>query len=456
MSIPRRHLVRSLGAGILGAGALTACGEGMPRGRGRGRRRSTTPAPTAGALSEPEQPLVLGSIGASHGRTAPFEHAIAIGIREALIDLNHRDHGLFGQDVQIAQRHVMAEAGEDLADVIADLADSGVTAVITSLDEDALIAAMPAFVEAGIAVIDVITSGMNVRSTEVATSGMLVRLSPNNRTLAAMYAEASWSGGSSDRSGTPGTVAFVSENTSQGEDLLHEMKQVLEPAGGRIVAQHFYPFGALEDSGALVEEVLESPPGLLVVNGGPEVGPFLSGLHEATLDEGQRPTVEVPVRLNPAATVDYVDAELAPESLMQATGHEPGGELTDAHVHMMINVDPQLRLSGFAYSQHSYDAVTLAGLAAQDSLSVQGTDIAAAIPGVLTGSEDCTDFGTCVTILRDALIADSRTTISFTGRMGALELDAGPDPRAGQIRTYSWNDAGGIEAASADSFEAPG
>lgn len=423
--------------------------------RGRGRRRTTTPAPTAGALSEPEQPLVLGSIGASYGRTAPFEQAIAIGIREALIDLNHRDDGLFGQDVQIAQRHVMAEPGEDLSGVIADLADSGVTAVITSIDEDALIAAVPAFVEAGIAVIDVITSGMNVRDTDVATSGMLVRLSPTNRTLAAMYAGASWSDGSSDRSGTPGTVAFVSEETSQGEDLLHEITQVLEPAGGQIVVEHFYPFGALGDPGALVEEVLASPPGLLVVNGGPEIGPFLSALHEATLDEGQRPTVEVPVRVNPAATVDYVDAELAPDSLGRATGHEPGGELSDTHVQMMINVDPQLRLSGFAYSQHSYDAVMLAGLAAQDSLSVQGTDIAAAIPGVLTGSEDCTEFGTCVSILRDALAADSRTTISFTGRMGALELDSGPDPRTGQIRTYSWNDAGGIEEPSADSFEAP-
>lgn len=398
---------------------------------------------------------MLGSIGASYGRTAPFEHAIAIGIREALIDVNHRHNGLFGQEVQLAQRHVATEAGEDLSEVIADLADSGVTAVITSLDEDALIAAMPSFVEAGIAVIDVITSGMNVRAAEVATSGMLVRLSPTNRTMAAMYAEDSWSGAGSDRSGTPGTVAFVSEDTSHGQDLLHEMTQVLEPAGGRVVTQHLYPFGTLEDPGALAEQVLESPPGLLVVNGGPELGPFLSALHEATLDEGQRPTVEVPVRLNPAATVDYADAELAPESLARATGHEPGGELTDTHVHMMINVDPQLRLSGYAYSQHSYDAVMLAGLAAQDSLSVQGTDIAAAIPGVLTGSEECADFGTCVSILRDALVADSRTTISFTGRMGALELDAGPDPRTGQLRSYSWNDAGGIEAGRADSFEAP-
>src|SRR5690625_7945807 len=83
----------------------------MPRGR-RGRRRTTTTAPTADALSEPDQPLVLGSIGASYGRSAPFEHAIAIGISESLIDVNHRFNGLFGQDVQLFDRHVMTEAGE--------------------------------------------------------------------------------------------------------------------------------------------------------------------------------------------------------------------------------------------------------------------------------------------------------------------------------------------------------
>lgn len=454
MSISRRRLVHSLGAGVLGAGALSACGEGMQRGR-RGRRRTTTTAPTADALSEPEQPLVLGSIGASYGRAAPFEDAIAIGLSESLIDVNHRFNGLFGQDVQLFDRHVMTEAGEDLDGVIDELAGSGVTAVITSIDEDALIAAIPAFVEAGIAVIDLFTSGMNVRATDVVSSGMLVRLSPTTRVLAAIYAEAAWSGADSDRAGAPGTVAFLSEDTSQGHDLLHELRQLLGPAGGKLVSEEFYPFGELDDIESRVETILETPPALLVANGGPEIGSLLSALHEATLDEGQRPTVEIPVRLGPAATVDYVEADLTPEALVRATGFEPGAELERQHENMMLNVDPQLRSTGYAYSQHSYDALMLAALAAQQSLSVQGTDIAATIPGVLTGTEECTDFGQCVTILRDAVVAGDRATISFTGRMGALELDAAPDPRSGQLRTYSWNEAGAIVDDGADSFAAP-
>ncbi|MFC7457879.1 ABC transporter substrate-binding protein [Brachybacterium sp. GCM10030267] len=449
MVISRRRLVRGLGAGVLGTGALAACTNGR---RGRGRGRATTTAPTGAAQEEPDVPLVLGSIGVSYGRAGAFEKTIAIAVHEAMIDVNERWKGLFGHEVEMTERHVMEEVGEDLTDVITSMADSGVTAVITSIDEDALIAAIPAFVEAGIAVIDVFTSGMSVRAAEVQSSGMLVRLAPNDRAIAALYAEEAWAG-SSDKGGDPGTVAYVSEDTAQGQSLLHELEQLLNPEGGKIVSKHFYPFGKIGTIGKIVEKVLESPPALLVVNGGPEAGRLLSELYKATLDEGQRPTVEFPTRLSPAATVDYADEQLAPECLTRATGFEPGGELTVEHVNMMLNVDPGLLDTGYAYSQQAYDAVILAGLAAQNALSVQGTDIASSIRQVLTGTEECTDYGDCRSTLRVALEAGDRATISFVGRMGALELGDGPDPRTGDLRTYSWTEANEIETGEATSFE---
>src|SRR5690606_16911328 len=89
MSITRRTLVRGLGAGVLGAGALSGCSQGGGIGRGR-RRRPTTTEPTAGDLEEPDQPLVIGQIGASYGRMARFEEAIAVSIDEARVDVNAR------------------------------------------------------------------------------------------------------------------------------------------------------------------------------------------------------------------------------------------------------------------------------------------------------------------------------------------------------------------------------
>lgn len=447
MAISRRTLVRGLGAGVLGAGGVTACT--------RGGDPSTTSPPTAEGLSEPDTPLVLGSIGASYGRSAAFEAPISLALGEAMIDVNEEWGGLFGHDVTMTDRHVMAEAGEDLTEVIGTFAEAGVSAVITSIDEEALVAAIPAFVEAGIAVIDVFTSGMSVRAPDVQTSNMLIRLAPNDVALAALYAEASWEG-SSDKAGAPGTVAYVSEDTAHGHSLREELSRILDPRSGKVVAEHFYPAGTMGEVAPLVEKVLKTPPALLVVNGGPEAGPFLSALYSATLDERDRPTVEFPWRLSPAASVDYADAELAPESLSAATGYLPGGELTVPHVNMMLNVDPDLQRTGYGYSQQGYDAVVLVALAAQDGLSVDGVDIAGSVAKVLTGTQECADYGDCSSVLRTGLQTQERATISYSGRMGPLELGSAKDPRTGKLRTFTWSEANELRGGGDADFEAPG
>src|SRR5699024_755117 len=98
---------------------------------------------------------------------------------------------------------LLDDRGEVLAPVVEELAGAGATCLITSIDEESLIAAMPAVVEAGLAVIDVFTSGMSVRADDVQTANLLMRLSPDDRTLAAQYGEIAL-GADSERGGTPG------------------------------------------------------------------------------------------------------------------------------------------------------------------------------------------------------------------------------------------------------------
>lgn len=455
MAISRRTLVRGLGAGVLGAGALTACGEGGLR---RGRRRATTTAPTAEALSEPETPLVIGQIGANYGRMAAFEEAIAASITMARIDVNARWDGLFGYEVGLSERYVMQEPGEDLSTVIQGMADSGVTCVITSIDEESLIAAMPALVEAGMAVIDVFTSGRDLRDVEVQTANLLVRLSPTDHTMAAQYAELAL-GSTAERAGPAGTIAYLSEDTLQGRSLLYELEQVLNPRHGRVVSQQFYEVGSFGDIAARVTAVLDAPPALLVFNGGAEAAPFLSALYSATLDAGQRPELEFPKRLAPAATVDYsrepVAEDLVPDCLTSATSYEPGAELTIEHENMMLNLDADFLRYGYAYSQQGYDAFTMACLAAQHALSVEGTALASAIPAILTGTESCTDYGMCRQAMRTALEAEERATVAYSGRMGKFELGPQSDPRLGEFREYAWSEANVLERPTAKNFEAP-
>lgn len=452
MAITRRTLMSSLGASVLGAGVLSGCGEGGLRGGRRGPRKPTTPPPTADPLSEPDQALVLGSLGASYGRSAAFEKQVSIAVEEAMIDVNARWEGLFGHDVKMVPRHVMADPGEDITQAVASLAEQGVTAVISSLDEDALSAALPHFVEADIAVLDVLTSSVSLRE-ETDAANMLIRFAPNNAIIAKMFVEEAKSGVTSQRAGTSGHIAYVSEDTTQGRDLKAQIDYWGAPAGAPVVAEHFFPFGTFDQIEAVVDEVVAKHPALLVVNGGPEVGPFISALHEATLDEGNRPTIEIPVRLSPAATVDYSKSELAPECLTRSTGWVPGGALTDDHVNMMLNRDPGLLDLGYAYSQQAYDAVVLSCLAAQNALSTKGSAIAGNVHKVLTGDTECTDYGMCRSNLRDALSIGEGATIAYQGRMGDLVLDGTSDAGKGAMRTYSFGPAGGLIAGNDTTFD---
>ena len=452
MTVSRRRLVQGLGAGVLGAAALGACTP--VRGRGRGRRRATTTAPTGEALGEPDTPLRIASIGASHGRSAGWEHTVSIAVEEALIDVNARWQGLFGQEVGHEDRHVQEKADEDLTDVVAAWHEAGVSVVVSSLDEDSLAAALPLFVEAGMAVIDVVTSGMSVRQDSVQDSGLLFRLAPNTRTLASVYAEEAWSD-SGDRGGTPGTVAVVSEDTAQGRSLVHELSQILEPKSGKVVLESYHPLGKTGDVKKTVSAIVDKKPALLVLHGGPESGQLLSALHEATSDENGRSQLQLTARLSPAATVDQSGAELVAESMARATGLEPGGDLTDEHVNMMLNRDPDLHKTGYAFSQQAYDAVVIACLAAYQGLSVEGTAIAGQIPAVLTGTEQCTDYDACRRVLRDALQAGDTATVGYEGRSGALELGGDRDVRTGQMRTYSFAEDNSLEQSGTTGFEDP-
>lgn len=456
MAITRRDMVRGLGVGILGAGALSACSSG---GRGRGRSKATTPPPTSAPLSEPDTPLVIGQIGAAYGRMAVFEEAIAVSLDEARIDINARWGGLFGQDIVLLERHVMEKPGEDLTPAIEAFRDAGATCLITSIDEESLIAAMPAMVEAGVVVIDVLTSGMSVRAPEVQTANLLIRMSPNDRILAAKYAQIAL-GANSDRGETPGTVAYISEDTAQGRSLLHELTQYLNPKGGKVVSEQFHPVGDMGDIAARVKAVMETPPALVVVNGGQECGPFLSALHGATLDEDGRPTVQLPIRLGPAAVVDYAALpnakDLLPETLTGVTGYQPGAEITLDHEAMMLNRSSDFLRTGYAYSQQGYDALTMACLAAQDALSVTGTALAASLPAILTGSEGCTDYELCRRTMTEALKAQERATVAFSGRSGKLELGPESDARIGTLREYTWSKTNALAKSSTSNFEDQG
>lgn len=456
MTISRRTLMRGLGAGALGAGAL---GAGTLSGCTRRGTAKPTEGPSAAKLVEPDTPLVIGQIGAAYGRMGAAERAVSLAIDEARIEINSRWGGLFGHDVTLLERHVLQEPGEDLPGLVAQLAEAGATCLIISVDEESLVAMMPAVVEAGLAVIDVLSSGMSVRDPEVRTANLLTRLCPDERIMAQRLAEEAL-GSSSDEVGPPGTVAVVSEDTAQGRSLVHELEQILHPRGGTVRPPQMYPPAEIGDVGALVNGVLAELPALVVVNGGPETAAFVSALYEAGLDADGRPERRLPVHLGPAATLDHValgTAEgLVPGCYDGATGWRPGGELTVAHENMMLNRSAEFLRTGYGYSQQAYDAVVMACLAAQHALSVEGSALATALPTILTGQDACDGYDSCRRILRTALDQESRATIAYAGRTGELAIGPQGDVSRGDLREYSWTEDLALSEASATTFDAEG
>lgn len=458
ISPTRRRVLASLSAGVLGTGALSACTPGGLRGRGRGR--ATTPPPSASERIAPTTPLILGSIGSTFGAPGQFDGQIALGIEEAVRRVNGLAGGVFAQDVVLETRVPVEAPGADVASQIEALASAGVSVLISSLEDSQLLEAVPAAVEHKMLVLCPWSSSAAVREND-ASSGLLFRLAPDDTAMASLWVRTAME--NAPEGTVPGTIAYVSPDTLQGRSLLAELSEQAAPLGGTMVLETFYPADEDLDVQALAAQIAGAPPALLILNGGAECGPLASAVHQATLDAGGRAQHTIPIRLGPNASVDYRDASLPPESLEQAEGFEPGGpvgvDVGDGLTFedMMLNLDASLLGRGYAYSQQAFDAVLIACLAARHALSIEGTAIAASVPEVLSGTTECTDYGACDRLLRDAEEQGTTGSIRYTGASGPLELGGNRDVRAGQLRRITWSAAAErIVEADAISFEIAG
>ncbi|MFC0674834.1 ABC transporter substrate-binding protein [Brachybacterium hainanense] len=443
MSLTRRRALASLGVSALGAGALAAC---TPIGR---RGRSTTPPPTASDRTAPTSPLVIGSIGSGFGEPGQVETQIRLAVGEAVERINTVDGGLFGQDVELVERIVLEEPGDDPAEQIEALAAQGVQVLVSSLEDAQLIAALPTIVARGMAVLCPWSSSKAVRE-QAEASGLLFRLVPPDEAIAAAHVEAALT--SPPKGTTPGTVFYVAPDTTAGRSLRAELELQLNPAGGTLLEPVLYPPGEPLAVADIAARVLAAPPALLILQGGPECGPLASAVHEGTKDASGRSQVSIRTRMGPAASVDYSRASLPAESLSDAEGTVPGALLsTGDFADIMLNLDTTLVSEGFAFGQQAYDAVVIACLAAQRALSIVGSEIAAEVPAVLTGSSACEAYYDCRQLLSEG------SDVAYSGMSGQLELDSVGDLRSGELRRITWDETGArVIGDSTTRFTRPG
>lgn len=431
----RRVVVRSVGL-LVAATGLTACTR-----RSRTTKQTEPPSPD-GPAKDPGKPLVIGSVGTSIGLESQFEKQISLAIGEARIDVDNAG-GVFGRGLELVDRHVVTDPADDLAGYLEELTSRGASAVIMSCDDDVLARAAPAFAAAGIVVVSVTSTSTGVRAEEVATLGLLFRLSLTDRGLATMI------GGkvlaAAGEGLEPRSLAYLSRDATQGHSLESALRDVIEPAYGTVPhVQYFAP-----DAPALdIPAVLAARPASIVVNGGQgESESILAALHTANLGPDGRPVLDIPMYLTYYNSAAYGD-RLPVEALAHASGLRAGAVPSPAHVDMMLGADPSLGLAGYDFSEEAYDAVVVLALAALSGATVEGTQIAQYIPGILGDGDEVDSYEAGLTSLRDS--AD----IQYVGRSGKIVLKDG-DPISAQLTTVSYSDSNQVENAQSTGVDLP-
>lgn len=434
MSISRRAVVRSTGALAAGA-ALSACTR-------RGRRPEPTEPTTTTPVPEPEQDLVIGSIGVASGLEAMFDKHISIAIGEARTSIDIGG-GVFGRPLQMLPRRYAETPDSDIAPLVQELAAAGASAVVVSCGDPSLLAAMPALAEAGIAVVSVNSTAHELRGKEAGSAGMLFRLAPTARMLAKAFADAAMSG-SGQQHATPGTVTYLARDTLAGHSLGEQMRMLIEPAGPWI-RQHYFAPGQ-PDLGGPIDEILAEPPALVVIDAGEETPQIISEIHRRTLGPDGRQQLTIPIRTTYYNSMPWGD-QVPPESMEHTTGCRPGDPAPDPLQNLMLNIDTSLASSAYEFAGPSYDAVMLIALAAQTARSTEGSQIASAIAGLLTDGEKVSDYGTAVKLLREG------KKVMYQGMSGALTLGEDGDPVSAELTTFGYDEAGAQTEASGSTVD---
>ncbi len=130
-------------------------------------------------------------------------------------------------------------------------------------------------------------------------------------------------------------------------------------------------------------------------------------------------------------TSDY-SKDFQAGTLKGAQGTIPGTFAKDDFKKKLLAIDPALK--DYSYAGESYDAVNLIALAAEAAKSTKGTDIAKQLKAVSEAGEKCTDFASCVTLLRNG------KDIDYDGQSGPVTFSDAGDPTEAYIGIYEYQD----------------
>lgn len=392
------------------ASGLT-CPEPTQNGAGA-KRTKGDPSAVPASKGSTDQPLKIGTLLPTTGTLSYLGPPEIAAANLAVKEINAAG-GVLGKDVDVIHR--------DSGDTTTDIATQSVTDLLGQ-DVSAIIGAASSSVSFN--VIDQITNAGVVQFSPANTSpdftdykdnGLYFRTAPSDvlqgRTL-----------GSYMISCGAQTLGMIVLNDPYGTGLQANVKQAFEGAGGQVVAEEMFNTGDSQFS-SQVDAVVAAKPDAIAVITFDEIKSIAPLLLAKGVDPKQLFLVD-------GNTAD-LSKDLDPGAMEGAQGTIPGTFAKEDFRADLKTVDDGLK--DYAYAGESYDATTMIALAAEAAGSTNGKDIAKELEGISKDGEKCTDFASCVTLLREG------KDIDYDGLSGPITFSDKGDPTEAYIGIYNYD-----------------
>jgi ABC-type branched-subunit amino acid transport system substrate-binding protein len=390
---------------------LTACG-GSSSGTKAEPKASGSSSAAAGAKGDGT--LKIGTLLPQTGSLAFLGPPEFAGVDLAIKDINAAG-GVNGKQVE--------KIDSDSGDTSTDTATQSVDRLLSN-DVDVIVGAASSSVSlsvidkiTGAGVVEISPANTSPAFTDYADKGLYFRTAPSDVLQGRVLGDLILADGNSN-------VGLLVLQDSYGTGLADNATKSIESGGGKVVAKVIYDPKAASFATEVGKMKAADPEAIAVI----------------AFDETKKLIPEmVKQGIGPAnKKIYFVDGNLAnydkdfPKGTLDGVkGTLPGVVAGDAFKARLLTVAP--KLTEFAYSPESYDAVILSALAAQDAKDDSGKSIASKMQDVSAGGTKCTAFKECVDLLK------AGKDIDYDGVSGPIEFNEKGDPTQATIGIYSYD-----------------
>ncbi|WP_084956508.1 ABC transporter substrate-binding protein [Thermoactinospora rubra] len=409
-------LGRALAVAAATSLALTACGGGGDTANPPAATNTAAPATSAAPAAKGDGTLTIGTLLPQTGSLAFLGPPEFAGVDLAVKEINEAG-GVLGKPV--------GKIHTDSGDTTTNIASQSVDKLLAQ-KADVIVGAASSSVSES--VLDKITGAGVVHFSPANTSdkfstikdnGLYFRTSPPDVLQGRVLGDLVLADGNEQ-------VAIMAMQDSYGTGLADQVQKTVEAGGGQVVARVDYDPKAADFS-ADVAKVKAANPQAVVQIGFEETAKVIQELVKQGLTADKVKWYHVDGNLS---NTNY--AKMPKGTLKGVKGTLPGAASPEAFQKKLLEINPDLK--DFSYAPESYDAANLVALAAEAAKSDAGTDIAAKLIEVSKDGEKCTDFKSCVELLK------AGKDINYEGVSGPVEFNEVGDPSVATIGIYEYNE----------------